>query len=277
MRNAILHSSARPGHTALPPKEWINVCPICEAGALGYRAAGTLPFLAADNVMRTLRDFDETGIKSRVDYDFCSFRFSRSSFDSALYLFRNEEPTTGSSSKTPAVEILGGRDCNGRNSRSALKFSKKVCEWGRDMRVWRRLQELNPGATLGQRLRDWFHFVRTAKDVGAALEMGMAIPGLHVSFASKHLRMINPRKYVVLDSILSSGLGFALNTRGYEFFLRSLKQFKKDNNIKNNLATTEAALFMLVRQHVRSEGYTSGKRYCQQKGRFVQINAEIRR
>lgn len=56
-----------------------------------------------------------------------------------------------------------------------------------------------------------------------AILKGTQIRGLDVSFASKHLRMLEPKKYAVLDNVLSKGLGFALNSRGYRFFLSTLR------------------------------------------------------
>ncbi|MNR55158.1 hypothetical protein D3C85_1754790 [compost metagenome] len=64
--------------------------------------------------------------------------------------------------------------------------------------------------------------------------------------------MLAPEKYAVLDDVLSEGLGFALNGKGYRLFLSSLRKFSVDHSISGNLAELEAGIFLLVRQEVRS-------------------------
>ena len=86
-----------------------------------------------------------------------------------------------------------------------------------------------------------------------AIEPGINIKGLGVSFASKHLRMLDPDRFAVLDEVLSDGLGFALNPKGYKLFMQLLQDFSKQNHIKHSLAELESGLFILVRQQVRSQ------------------------
>ena len=84
-----------------------------------------------------------------------------------------------------------------------------------------------------------------------AIEGGCGIKGLGVSFASKHLRLLLPERYAVLDEVLSTGLGFALNPTGYALFMREIKRFKEKYSIRHSLAHIEWAIFGLVRQSVR--------------------------
>lgn len=86
-----------------------------------------------------------------------------------------------------------------------------------------------------------------------AIAKGAQIKGLGVSFASKHLRMLDPERYAVLDDVLQQGLGIALNPRGYRLFLSALRAMAKEINQPMRIANLEAALFILVRQDVRTK------------------------
>lgn len=227
--------------------DWVNACPVCDAYALGAELKPPSPFLCADGVMRTIDDFDgATETFSAEIMDFCGFTFSRSALDSGIALCVMENPST------LAVQEMGATLGRSRDSARALEFSEKVCIWGGGQRVWANLIRRNPDA-LGERLGEWFRFVDEAPTAEAAIERGIEIDGLAVSFASKHLRMISPEKYAVLDDVLCSGLGFALNPKGYRFFLQSLRDFLAEHHLTHNVAILESGLFMLVRQNVRSK------------------------
>ena len=227
--------------------EWVNACPVCDAYALGAELTSPSPFICADGVMRTIVDFDAaTEYFSSEIMDFCGFTFSRSALDSAIALCAMEDPST------LAVQEMGATIGRSRDSNRALQFSEKVCNWGRGQRVWANLTRRNPD-DLGELLSEWFHYIDDAPTVEAVIERGIEIDGLAVSFASKHLRMISPEKYAVLDEVLCSGLGFALNPKGYRFFLQSLSDFLAEHRLAHNVAILESGLFMLVRQNVRSK------------------------
>lgn len=79
---------------------------------------------------------------------------------------------------------------------------------------------------------EWLKGTAGASDEDAILG-GTNILGLGVSFASKHLRMLAPEKYAVLDDVLSEGLGFALNSKGYRLFPEFLAQvFRRSFNFR---------------------------------------------
>lgn len=85
--------------------------------------------------------------------------------------------------------------------------------------------------------------------------------GLGISFGSKHLRMLDPDRFAVLDSVLSEGLGYALNPKGYALFMRHLRDFHQQLSASgwgHSLARTESGLFVLVRQNVRVESDQPG-------------------
>lgn len=77
--------------------------------------------------------------------------------------------------------------------------------------------------------------------------------GLGVSFGCKHLRMLDPDRFAVLDSILNNELGYALNPKGYALFMRHFRLFHQQLPTRkwpHSLARTEAGMFMLVRSLV---------------------------
>lgn len=59
--------------------------------------------------------------------------------------------------------------------------------------------------------------------------------------------------------VLSRGLGFALNAKGYALFMRQLLRFKDKHRAleapreQPTVAQIESGIFGLVRQHVRSD------------------------
>ena len=216
-------------------KQWVTVCPKCHADDLKV-GEKYLPFFCADGVMRIIKD-------NSAVLDFCGFYFSLNALRSS---------TLEDSELTKEIETLG---TNFKlDSISARKFSKKVvCDWGRGHRVWGNLIK---DKKLSGKLNDWFVKVRNGtSDDFEAIEAGIKIKGLGISFASKHLRMLAPERFAVLDSVLSGGLGFALNTKGYLFFLRFLREFQnelqKSHSAHFNIATIESGIFNLVRQQFR--------------------------
>jgi hypothetical protein len=155
---------------------------------------------------------------------------------------------------TKEVERQGGSIAQNSDADLSLKFSQSVCNWGRGQRVWANLVRRNNQESLGKSLNDWFRIVAdTNNNVEEAISPSVKIDGLGISFASKHLRMIAPQRYAVLDEVLSTGLGFALNVKGYRLFMQSLNDFKLKYNLEHNLATIESGIFSLVRQQVRIE------------------------
>lgn len=225
--------------------QWVQVCPSCDGKILGADAMHPLPFVCPDGVMRTVKDIKPKthGFESE-DLDFCGFSFSRSALDSAIELARLEFDTT------KALEEVGA-DLSAGKPVNPMMFSQMVCEWGLGHRVWANLKRRNENAHLKRMLGDWLRKAGDADDEAAILE-GTKIAGLGVSFASKHLRMVAPEKYAVLDDVLSVGLGFALNVKGYRLFLSSLRKFSVQFSISVSLAELEAGIFLMVRQAVRS-------------------------
>ena len=128
-------------------------------------------------------------------------------------------------------------------------FSKKVCAWAapRGRQVWRMLNKYNKD-DLGKQLCAWFKIAIKTDDAETALAPGLDIKGLRVSFASKHLRMLQPERFATLDSILSRELGFALKAAEYPHFLHELQAFRCHYRLlEYNIGTLETGIFLLIK------------------------------
>lgn len=248
LKQALLATGANQDFGNFSLTEWVDVCPKCHAYALGGEHSSPWPFLCCDGVMRTVADFnaDLNQYTSR-DLDFFGFRFSQSALESSISLVLMED------SNTQGVESEGSMINHSSRPNEILEFSQLVCDWGRGQRVWANLLRHNTANELATSLSNWFRVVQHTADDEEAISTGINIKGLAVSFASKHLRMLDPNKYAVLDEVLSEGLGLALNKKGYKLFMRLLREFSLGNNIKHNVATLESGLFLLVRQQVRAK------------------------
>lgn len=138
------------------------------------------------------------------------------------------------------------------SSTDALEFSELVCKWGRGKRVFANLKR-HHGTKLGTLMSKALEQALNATDVESAITPLYKIKGLGVSFASKHLRMLLPEKFGVLDSRFEETLGFALNVPGYALFMKTLEAFREElervapKNFQNlPISTVENGLFLLV-------------------------------
>ena len=243
------HLEGQTGHPfgKIDGKAWIDICPVCHARWLRMDEHYSLPFVDAGGLMRTAAN-NADGVDSDV-LDFARFRFTLAALRSAIALQALEF-------RTREVEELGAGLPDELSPEQASAFSKLVCYWGGGGRVWGKLKAGNQGDP-GKVVARWLNAVKAGKlDDEAAIEAGCAIAGLGVSFASKHLRMLQPKRFAVLDKVLSDGFGFALNRKGFALFLRELRTLqaalKERSGLDIDVATLEAGLFMLVRQAVRA-------------------------
>lgn len=228
--------------------QWVGVCPSCDAYALGAETTHPWPFKAEDGVMRVVDDYEQGCVVAGSKIlDFCGFRFSEAALVSANLLLGVEAVGTQS------LELKGGSLTENSSAADFLQFSQDVCEWGRGQRVWGNLQRHHEAESLAQVLRSWLIFANSSCEDEDAIAQGAEIKGLGVSFASKHLRMLNPERYAVLDDVFRQGLGIALNPRGYRLFLSALGALGKEIAQPMRIANLEAALFLLVRQEVRAK------------------------
>jgi hypothetical protein len=99
-----------------------------------------------------------------------------------------------------------------------------VCGWGGSPYVAQKIIAGNAGQTakLCKAFRDSLNDLQGEK-VGPAIETLDAVQGMGISYASKHLRMLDPSNAVVLDKRISDGLGYELTISGYLEFLGHCK------------------------------------------------------
>lgn len=237
---------------------WIHVCPVCEREALFGDHQVALPFQDRDNVMRTVQDEprDTPDVLSMA-----GFTFTRHALESAVALANHEDDEAEAAWCTAQIEAQAQQYRNNPSPQSALALLNAICHWGRGDRVRGNLHKRH-GTTLGSRMDRWMRASLLADTDEAAIasvsptrEAGRP-EGLGVSFGSKHLRMLDPDRFAVLDSVLSEGLGYALNPKGYALFMRHLRDFHQQLSASgwgHSLARTESGLFVLVRQNVRVE------------------------
>lgn len=234
-------------------KRWIQVCPACEQQDLFDARGIALPFCAADGVMRTVIDARPENVLAVAD-----FRFTRSALDCGVAL-ANLEPPADTAPTTDSVEHEARRYLVAPSASAAAALTKAVCHWGGGGRVFGNLNKRHAGR-LGDVMHRWMQAALTAASDEEAIALASpqhpaGLPhGLGISFGSKHLRMLNPDRFAVLDSVLSEGLGYALNPKGYALFMRHLRDFHKQlaaSGWGHSLARTESGLFMLVKQNVR--------------------------
>lgn len=187
-----------------------------------------------------------------MDIKNVELKFGTRSFPLVDFLWGLEKAQDKADSATKAL-ALGAQLVRSNFSRNdAVEFCQAVCTWGRGERVFANLKR-HHGNNLGKILSDALVKAMTATDDEAAIAALCAIKGLGVSFASKHLRMILPQRFGVLDSRFQEKIGFAMNAAGYGLFMKDLREFHK-NAIKHARAQltdmpigmVENGLFFLV-------------------------------
>lgn len=243
LRTALKQTEANHALAPFQVTDRVAVDPKRDAYLLGAEFQNPFPFCTGNGVMATVLDVD-TAAPTQI-YELGLFQCTASAFESALHWIQHEDTVTAS------VEALGRKVSDGAWD-ECYEFSRQVvCDWGRGGRVWGNLNRHYTANALQTELHRWLASVGTADNESSAIEGGLGIKGLGVSFASKHLRLLDPNRFAVLDDVLSVGLGFALNTAGYALFMHELKRFKETYVISYPVAHIEWAIFGLVRQSVR--------------------------
>jgi len=80
----------------------------------------------------------------------------------------------------------------------------------------------NDASKVANSLRQAHHKTQNG-NLKAALEIMLTLNGLGVSFASKHLKFLDPERHVVLDSIIRKRLGYPDTSEGYYEFVSDCK------------------------------------------------------
>ncbi len=237
---------------------WLYIEPNKEEELLSFQYNNKyifVPFCNVDDVFMTLKDLNT----NNTIYSFSTLNFTESA------LIEGVDTLSENDLKEIAeLENFGNNlmKSNHINLENADLFCKMVCDWGRQNRVYANIKRLSPN-NYKELLANWLNFVKNnqlskSREIKQVSKMGDDIPGLGISFVSKHLRMLKPDVFPVLDDVLSQGLGFALNENGYVLFINSLNNFVKNNkdlfsHKKMNISQIELSLFLMCRQLVRSE------------------------
>ncbi len=206
--------------------------------SLGADLAHATPFVVSESLLVTAHDIANPS----AVVDFANIRFTENALKSAANDLISDKLTN-------ELELVGSELSADR--RQALAFSKLVCVWGRGQRVWGNLNRHYSEDQLGSELDKWLMRAKDEVNAYAAIFPGIAIKGLGVSFASKHLRHLAPTRFAVLDDVISQGLGYALNPAGYNLFISDLRRLQQSHFPEFRIADIEAGLFVLIRQIVR--------------------------
>lgn len=206
--------------------------------ALGVEFVHAAPFVVDETLLVTAHDIEAPS----AIVDFANMRFTANAFKSAANQLISDKLTND-------LERIGSQ--LSANPDEALKFSELVCVWGRGHRVWGNLNRHYSEEQLGVELAKWLQSAKDQENACLAICPGLAIKGLGVSFASKHLRHLAPARFAVLDDVISQGLGYALNSSGYNLFISDLRRLQQSHFPQFRIADIEAGLFVLIRQIVR--------------------------
>lgn len=120
---------------------------------------------------------------------------------------------------TPEVERAGRELVLSAFSESlTADFVRKVCYWGGYAGIAGKVLKRNPKALVAATMKRAFDLTQQGDLKGALIEM-LRLNGFAVSFASKHLKFLDPDRHVVLDSIISERLGYPRTIDGYVEFV----------------------------------------------------------
>lgn len=229
---------------------WVTVDLDRHAYALGAEFTYSEPFYCQDGIWRVISDYQpEAGFSTASSVlSFRGLQFSVNALLSSMELLAGSENTNALEAKL--AESLARGD--------TLQICQKVCEWGGSTggRVWGNLQRYcneigdTDCVSLRDALRDWLRDAAIQSDARLVIAKGAEIRGLGVSYASKHLRLLFPDKYPVLDSVLSDAFGFAMNPSGYELFVSMLQHFKSSNPefSDRTVGAIESGFFRLIQR-----------------------------
>lgn len=248
---SIKETGARHRFEGIRPNDRVELDLQQDAYALGIEHTHNTPFVWGDRLFVTIEDFDLTGpepVFNAADavVSMPNIRFTRRALDSAVGRFTEDD----GDNLTLLLELKGSTlDCSDANAVSA--FSYQVVErWGRSGRVWGNLKRYHGMEGVGTVIGEWLGACRDAS-ILEAITGGIAIKGLGVSFASKHLRFLDPDRFATLDDVLCQGLGYALNPAGYSMMLQDLARLREEHALPYRIADIESGLFVLIRQVVR--------------------------
>ena len=245
---------------AINQKRLLRIDPSIDAYVLGNdgntptsaddQSAAPIPLHGANGVVHTVRDLSADGaLKGSIEYlryqDWC---MTRDALESAIWWAHVVDHHTHALLADFRAYLAPS---SSEQELEARALSKRVCVWGGRAGIFGNMDQADPD--LGKKLSDWFAQARNTRDRAAALAQGVQINGLGPSFASKHLRFIDPQRYATLDNILAQAFGFPMEPAAYEQFLRSLESFKTTYQLSQSIADLEHGLFYFAQPFFSSD------------------------
>jgi hypothetical protein len=225
-----------------------NVGQLCKGVMQSRQISGApFPFALGNGTFCTIHDLTQDGeIRDGVALiKFCDFDFTRSALLSSAYWAHILEPLT--------LELIAQGKCLAGGPTSPDQqyedFSRRICLWGGRAGIFNKLRDRGQLPQLHQ----WLAFAAKTDNPREAITSGIAIPELGVSFASKHLRFVDPARYATFDSLLAQATELPLDPEGYVEFLGRLKVLKEENGLDDDIATLEMGLFSLIRPYFDAE------------------------
>ncbi len=141
------------------------------------------------------------------------------------------------------VEVTRLAYLKSNKKKDAIAFSQAVFAWGRGDRVYGKLSKEKWHTHVHQ----WLQKVPKLSE-REAIEQGIELSGIGVSFASKHLRLLYPDRFATLDSVIDDRLGYSRNPAGYLRFLSDLKAFKDKYRLQYDIGDLEEAIFKAIKE-----------------------------
>lgn len=121
--------------------------------------------------------------------------------------------------RTPEVEERARRlIAGGFSVDQVCGFVADVCRWGNYAGIGGRVRRDNSSGVIAAALERGYKLALSGKPADG-VEAIRALKGLGFSFASKHLRFLAPNVAVVLDRVMSKGVGYPMNVDGYRSLL----------------------------------------------------------
>lgn len=215
---------------------------LCEDAMQLHQIGGVpIPFLLGNGTFCTIQDLTESGVISDdlSLIEFGGFDFTQGALLSSAYWAQVLEPDT-------LALVADAKSMMAEQSISLDRcedFSQRVCVWGGRPGIFQKLKKRSKVPHLQQ----WFSYAATKDNPREVMTRGIDIPEMGVSFASKHLRFIDPCRYATFDSLLALAVGLPLNPEGYSEFLCRLKTIKDKHRLEDDIATIEMGIFSLIR------------------------------
>ncbi len=151
---------------------------------------------------------------------FCRLVIPLQDFQALLRKHRATDP------KTPDIEAQARALVACGFAAGVPEFVRAVCGWGGYSGVAGRVTKNNSPEKILAALRDASACLRD-DDARAGLQSLLGLSGLGISFASKHLKFLDPERAVVLDSVISGHLGYLPSCDGYMEFLADCHDLRR--------------------------------------------------